>query len=463
MGIRIFSSQYKKVVDFEALKKGKVGMYLCGPTVYDVPHLGHGRSATVFDMIRRYLVYSGYVVKYVSNYTDIDDKMIKRAEEKGVSVSALADEVIPHYKRQYKALNIMPPDVSPKATEHIDDMIMMIKELDKKGFAYVLDDGVYFDVAKYPYYGEISGQDLDSLQMGSRVEVKDAKRSPQDFVLWKFEKEGEPSWPSPWGAGRPGWHIECSAMSYCHLGSTFDIHAGGYDLLFPHHECEVAQSVSAFGEGAAPKYWLHNGFLNVDNEKMSKSLNNFKTLSDMLELYSGRVIRLMYLQTHYRNPLNFSEDLLQQAKSAIERIDNFVAKLRGVKGEGVMNGKLDDLLRNAEEKFRECMDNDFDSSGALGVVFELVKKVNVMISDNEMTAEDAGAVLDLLGNIDSVMGFIVSDVSEVSPEVLAMIEKREEARKNRDFSLADELREELRNHGVEVEDGPDGTIWRVNP
>ncbi|MEK7547952.1 MAG: cysteine--tRNA ligase, partial [Patescibacteria group bacterium] len=303
--MKIFDTKSGKKVEFIPLKKGEIGMYVCGPTVYDTAHLGHGRSAVSFDVIRRYFIYKGYKVNYVSNYTDIDDKMINRAKDERIEVSELAARVIPIYEKDYAALGVMKPDVQPRATEYIKEMVKLIEKLDSKGYVYVLDDGVYFDVTKFADYGKFSGQALSELQMGARVEVKETKRNPQDFVLWKFKKEGEPSWEGPKIAGqlgqqgRPGWHIECSAMSYKNLGESFDIHGGGLDLKFPHHECEVAQSVACFGGGTFAKYWLHNGFINIDNEKMSKSLGNFFTLKEIFEKYDPQVVRFMFLQTHY--------------------------------------------------------------------------------------------------------------------------------------------------------------------
>jgi cysteinyl-tRNA synthetase len=333
--MKIFNSKSGKKEIFESIENDKVGIYVCGPTVYDSPHLGHGRSAVSFDVIRRYFLYKGYSVKFVSNYTDVDDKMINRANEEGVSIKELADRVIVEYQKDYEDLGIMPPDVQPKATDHIEEVIDIVSRLESEGVTYMLEDGVYFDVSKYPDYGKFSSQNIEDLQMGARVEVKEAKRNPQDFVLWKLKKEGEPFWASPWGDGRPGWHIECSAMSFRHLGEKFDIHGGGLDLKFPHHECEVAQSLSCFGEESFARYWMHNGFIQVDNEKMSKSLGNFFSLKDIFKKYDPKVVRFMFLQTHYRNPINFSDVLLEQAGAGLDRLHGFVRSLRGeVYGDG---------------------------------------------------------------------------------------------------------------------------------
>lgn len=442
------------------MKEGEVGMYVCGPTVYDRGHLGHGRSAVAFDVIRRYFLYKGFKVKYVSNYTDIDDKMIKRAAEENISVADLAKKIIPGYEQDYGALGIMVPDATPKATGHIEEMIEMIGRLDRGGYTYVLDDGVYYDVTKFADYGKLSKQDLEALQMGVRVEVKESKRSPHDFVLWKFKKEGEPFWKSSWGDGRPGWHIECSAMTWKHLGETFDIHGGGLDLTFPHHECEVAQSQAVFGEGSFARYWLHNGFIQVDNEKMSKSLGNFFTLKDIFKKYDPQVVRLMFLQTHYRNPINFSDKLLDQAKSALASIHNFVRNLRigyeELKDAGEMLWAKEELKR-----FGDYMDDDFNTSGALESVFSFINRVNGLRVLGTLTKVEVDAVEKSLKKIDKVLGVIFPrETLDLSDEVKGLIDQREEARKNKDFKRADEIRDELLKKGIVLEDTTKGPIWK---
>lgn len=470
--MKIFSSKSGKKVEFEPIEQGKVGMYVCGPTVYDLAHLGHGRSAVSFDVMRRYFLFKGYEVRYVSNYTDIDDKMINRAAEEGISVAELAEKIIPEYEKDYGALGIMRPDVLPKATEYISEMIEIIKVLEKKGHTYVLDDGVYFDVATFEDYGKFSGQNLDELKMGARVEVKDAKRNPQDFVLWKFKKDGEPFWESPWGDGRPGWHIECSAMSYKNLGEKFDIHGGGLDLKFPHHECEVAQSLCAFGVGSFAKYWLHNGFINVDNEKMSKSLGNFFTLRDIFKKYKPQVARMMYLQTHYRNPINFSQDLLEQAKAALQRIHDFVATVEMKMSDPSLpltdydflgKGRAIALVRNTEvlnAAFMESMDDDFNTSGALGVLFDLVGTVNGLISAGKISKEGLKSTYDFLIGIDKVLGIVFAEKEILGDDIEGLISEREEARKNKDFKRSDEIRDLLLKDGIVLEDTSSGTVWK---
>jgi len=465
--IKIYDTLRAKKVKFEPLQEeGQVKIYVCGPTVYDSAHLGHGRSAVSFDVIRRYFIYKGYEVKYVSNYTDIDDKMINRAKEEGITVPELSSIVIPIYEKDYAALGVMIPDVQPRATEHIDEMIELIKKLEKAGFTYPLDDGVYYDVSKFPAYGKLSKQKLEDLRMGARVEVKDDKKNPYDFVLWKFKKEGEPFWPSPWGDGRPGWHIECSAMSFKHLGEAFDIHGGGLDLAFPHHECEIAQSEPVFGPGSFAKYWLHNGFINVDNEKMSKSLGNFFTLKEIFEKYDPQVVRFMFLQTHYRNPVNFSHVLLDQAKAGLERIHNFISRLQQQyltnKIVNAKSKKLSSRCKNFFSKFESAMDDDFNTSSALDALFAYIFGLNMYFLTEKHSNDDANFAYDSLMRIDSVLGVIFpqKEVSIIDAEIQTLITEREEARKNKDFKKSDEIRDELLKKGIVLDDTPQGTVWK---
>ena len=458
--IKIFNTRSGKKEDFTPLKEGEIKMYLCGPTVYDTAHLGHGRSAVSFDIIRKYFIYRGYKMTFVSNYTDIDDKMINRANEEGITVAELASKIIPEYELDYGSLGIMPADIQPKATEHIDTMIDIVKKLEDAGCTYVLDDGVYFDINKFPSYGKLSGQKLEKLQMGARVPVKESKKNPYDFALWKLKKEGEPFWPSPWGDGRPGWHIECSAMSFAHLGETFDLHGGGLDLTFPHHECEVAQSEAAFGENTFAKYWIHNGFINVDNEKMSKSLGNFFTLKDIFKKYDPQTVRYMILQTHYRNPINFAPALLDQSKAALSRLHDFIRNLNNITEEGDLNEEIKDVVKNSQENFEKSMDDDFDSSGALGAIFELVKSVNILISGKKLNLTDAKHILDYFEKIDEVFGVIFYKEENIDSDIEKLIEERKEARKNKDFARADQIRDDLLKDGIVLDDTSQGTIWK---
>ncbi len=461
-------------MDFEPLEKGKVSMYVCGPTVYDIPHLGHGRSATAFDVIRRYLEYRDYNVNFVSNYTDIDDKMIARAAKDGMTVAELAAKVIPEYEKDYGRLGIKVPSVQPKATDHIDEMIELVEMLIDKEFAYELDDGWYFDVMKFEEYGKLSGQKLEELKMGARVEVKEGKRNPYDFALWKLKKEGEPSWKSDiLGEGRPGWHIECSAMARKHLGGPFDIHGGGLDLTFPHHECEIAQTEGALGSDSFARYWMHNGFINIDNEKMSKSLNNFFTLQDIFEKYDPKVVRMMFLQTHYRNPINFSDVLLDQAKVALGKIHGFVERIniytRDVVDEPVWDADFTKNIEEARLSFVSSMDDDFNTSGGLGALFTFIKQIDSRLNGVRNSAIPKKLIFDFLSEVDSVFGVIFPDeeaveefldLNDLDEATRSLIEGRTEARAAENYTLADQLKSELASKGIEPEDTAEGTKWK---
>ena len=469
-------------VRFEPIEPGKVSMYVCGPTVYDKAHLGHGRSAVVFDVIRKYLrEFKGYEVTFVSNYTDIDDKMIKRAKEEGISVAELAEKVIPMYERDYGKLGIEPADVQPRATDHIDDILRLVEKLEVKGLVYVIDgDGVYYDVSKFEEYGKLSGQKLEELRMGARVDVNNKKRNPYDFAVWKFKKEeGEPAWASKWGEGRPGWHIECSAMSWAVLGEKFDIHGGGLDLKFPHHECEIAQSEGAFGEGAFAKYWLHNGFVKINDEKMSKSLNNFFTLEEMFEKYDPQVVRLMYLRTHYLKPINFSEELLKQAEATLSGIQRF-AKTLMINYDKMSNNPSKDYHGDKYLKhFDFHMDNNFNTSEALGAFFGLQDSINLMRTLETLTKEEVDNAMNALEKMDKVLGIIfpseerqkemerrtIPVKGEDLPEKeQKMLFERNEARRNREYHEADTIRAEFEKLGYELKDGADGKteIFRIS-
>jgi len=459
--MKIYDSRLKKDVDFKPIKEGEVSMYVCGPTVYDKAHLGHGRSAVSFDIVRKYFEYKGYNVKFVSNYTDIDDKMINRANEEGISVKELSDKVIPIYERDYDLLGIAKPTVQPKATDHIEEIIELIKDLEKNGYTYVLEDGVYYDVSKFKHYGELSGQSLDELKMGARIDVNDKKVNPYDFVLWKFKKDGEPAWNSPWGEGRPGWHIECSAMTWKHLGKRFDIHGGGLDLKFPHHECEVAQSCGAFGEKEFAQHWMHNGFIQVNNEKMSKSLGNFFTLEDIFKKYDPQVVRFMFLQTHYRNPINFSDALLDQAKNALRRLQNFKSEIVSevaIDGSMEVSSELKNLLEKTQADFEAFMDDDFNTSGVFGVISDFRDGLKAM---KKITAGDIFEIEKLLAKFDSVLGVLLPKKDEfIGDNIEKLIEERNAARKNKDFKRSDEIRSELLEKGIVLEDTSHGTIWK---
>lgn len=429
--LKIYDSLTGKKRDFHKKPGEDVGIYVCGPTVYDRGHLGHGRSAVAFDLVRRTLEFLGYNVTFVYNTTDIDDKMIKRAAEEGISVKELAEKITPLYEMDFKALGITPPTHNPKATDYIQEMIAIIQTLEEKGHCYRLEDGIYFDIRTFKNYGKLSHQKLDELNAGARVQERKDKRNHQDFVLWKFKKEGEPSWDSPWGEGRPGWHIECSAMNGKLLGNPFDIHGGGLDLKFPHHECEIAQSEAASGKKMA-EFWMHNGYITINEEKMSKSLNNFFTLEDIFKQYHPRVVRFFLISTHYRSPIEFNPELLEQARQTLKSLDDMY-----------LQSKDGDLNQDLLQKFTEKIQNDFDIAGGLATLFEWTKKG----TNSKATLNEINKVLNIFP-----LDFKLSSEQEKK------ITEREEARRNKDWAKADEIRDELAKDGIELEDSADGTI-----
>jgi len=459
--MKIFNSFTTREEEFKPLVKGEISMYLCGPTVYDVGHLGHGRSQLSFDVIRRYFLYKGFAVKYVCNFTDIDDKMIDRAAKRGISVSELAEEIIPEYHKDFDALGIMRPDVQPRATEYIAEVLEIIRDLESKSIAYILEDGVYFDVTKFPDYGKLSKQKLDELQKGVRNKLADKKRNPQDFVLWKFAKPGEPFWQSRWGDGRPGWHIECSAMTRAILGVTFDIHAGGADLIFPHHECEVAQSEASSGVKFV-NYWMHNGFLNINNEKMSKSLGNFFTMKDIFEKFDPQVIRFLFLQSHYRAPIEFSEDALIQAKNGLQRLHDFYRRFVDFETvEGDVSEVMRDLAETTKKDFEVAMENDFETNNALTAWFNCLKELNRHIDLKLFTSAEKKLFVDLIERLDSVFGVLKPRIeAETDLRVDGLIIERNQARTDKNWTRADEIRQQLKAEGIELEDSLKGTIWK---
>ena len=441
---------------FKPLQPGKVGMYVCGVTVYDYSHVGHARVMVVFDLIYRWLTHLGYDVDYVRNFTDVDDKIIKRANERNISCSELTEEMIAVFHEDMDRLNCLRPTHEPKATEHMDEIIQMIESLVEKGYAYVSDSGdVLYVVRKFEPYGNLSGKILDDLESGSRVDVDQSKRDPLDFVLWKKAKPEEPSWSSPWGEGRPGWHIECSAMSCEHLGSTFDIHGGGMDLKFPHHENEIAQAEAANG-GDFARYWIHNGFVNIDAEKMSKSLGNFFTMREVYERYDPEVLRMFILGTHYRSPLDYCDKALDAAKSSLDRLYKTKQRI-GKWPEGVVDGEY-------VERFSSAMCDDFNTPEALAVVFDLCREVNRSLDCDDSASDSVVAELSSLcsqlgilnGDVDSWFKGDDSDVDWIE----ALIVERTESKKSRDFARADAIRDELAAKGIVLEDGLGGTIWK---
>ncbi|MCX8084317.1 MAG: cysteine--tRNA ligase [Calditerrivibrio sp.] len=472
--LRIFNTLTGEKEVFQPLNDNIVKMYVCGVTVYDYCHIGHARSAIVFDTIRRYLIYKGYDVTFVKNFTDVDDKIIKRANDEGKTYSEITEFFIKAHDEDMDRLNILRPDFTPKATEYIQDMIELCEKLLEKGYAYVLDGDVYFKVRSFKDYGKLSKRDLDDLLAGARVEVNEVKEDPLDFALWKRSKEHEPAWDSPWGKGRPGWHIECSAMSSKILGIPFDIHGGGKDLVFPHHENEIAQSEAAEGKEFA-RYWVHNGFVNINKEKMSKSLGNFFTIRDVLKEIDPEVLRFFLLTTHYRSPLDFSFENLLEAENAIDRIYTALDELENSNYNDrrpPQKGEIDRLIAGFKQDFEASMDDDFNTAAAISNVFEFVKGLNLILAGKLNRADLdylKGQVADLVGMINSILGIITKKPSDwfrvnlsiPEEQLLAMIEERNMARKNKDFEKADSIRHSLKEKGVELLDTPTGTRFRA--
>ena len=467
--MKIFNTLSRQKEEFVPLEEGKVKMYVCGPTVYNFIHIGNARPMIVFDTVRRYFEYKGYDVNYVSNFTDVDDKIIRKAIEEGVDAQTISERYIAECKKDMEMMNVKPATVHPKATEEICGMEEMIQELIDKGHAYVAKDGtVYFRTKSFKEYGKLSHKNLEDLQSGFRelkVTGEEDKEDPTDFVLWKPKKDGEPFWESPWCEGRPGWHIECSVMSKKYLGDSIDIHAGGEDLVFPHHENEIAQSEAANGKPFA-KYWMHNAFLNIDNKKMSKSLGNFRTVREISEQYDLQVLRFFMLSAHYRSPLNFSAELMEASRNGLERILTGVERLRDLlakAAEKEMSGEERRNLETAAElvkKFEAAMDDDFNTADAISAIFEMVKLSNSTISE-----ESSRAYLEeLKGSIErlcEVLGIITEKKAEVlDDEIEAMIEERQQARKAKNFALADEIRGKLLDMGIVLEDTREGVKWK---
>ncbi len=465
--MKIYNTLTKQKEEFVPIEEGKVSMYVCGPTVYNYIHIGNARPMIMFDTVRRYFEYKGYEVNYVSNFTDVDDKIIKKANEEGLSSEEISQRYIAETKRDMEALHVRPATIHPQATQEIDGMIEMIKTLIDKGYAYPVSDGtVYFAVRRFEEYGKLSHKDIDDLEGGHRnINVSgDEKRDPLDFVLWKPKKEGEPYWESPWCQGRPGWHIECSVMSKRYLGDTIDIHAGGEDLVFPHHENEIAQSEAANGVPFA-HYWMHNGFLNIDNKKMSKSLGNFFTVRDIEEKYDLQVLRFFMLSAHYRSPLNFSADLMASAKSGLERIRTAGERLLDLKTKAAGDVTEDEkkLLEEAKEyvtKFEAAMEDDFNTADAVSAVFELVKYANTNV-DEKSSAGLVESIYEMMKDLMDVLGVdLKAKEDDLDAHVQEMIEKRQQARKDKNFALADQIRDELLAEGIQLLDTREGVKWK---
>ena len=461
--MQIYNSMTRKKEEFKPVHEGKVGIYACGPTVYNYFHIGNARPFITFDVLRRQLEREAYDVTFVQNFTDIDDKMIRRANEEGITVRELADRFIKEYFVDAQALGIRPATVHPKATEHIPEIIQLISRLIENGHAYATPGGdVYYRVSAFPGYGKLSGQSVEEREMGAseRLDVETDKEAPADFALWKAQKPGEPAWDSPWGKGRPGWHIECSAMSMKYLGETFDIHCGGKDLLFPHHENEIAQSEGATGKPYV-HYWMHNGFINVDNQKMSKSLNNFFTVRDISKEFDLEAVRMFMLSAHYRSPINFSRDQIEAANASLTRLytarDNLVFQREN--GEDrPMNEEETAFaarLKDYEARFDAAMDDDMNTADALGAIFEMVKDANVVIKAGS-SKEAAGKALESLQAVCGVLGILTKSQDDLTDEVRKMVAERAEARKNKDWKRSDELRDAIRAAGYILEDTKQG-------
>ena len=467
--MRLFNTLTRRKEEFVPIEEGKVRMYVCGPTVYNLIHIGNARPMIVFDTVRRYMEYKGYEVNYVSNFTDVDDKIIKKAIEEGISADEVSKRYIEECKKDMNGMNVKPATTHPLATQEIDGMIDMISTLIEKGHAYAADDGtVYFRVSSFNEYGKLSHKNLDDLQSGFRalqVSGEDQKEDPMDFVLWKPKKEGEPFWPSPWCDGRPGWHIECSVMSRKYLGDEIDIHAGGEDLIFPHHENEIAQS-ECCNDKTFAHYWMHNAFLNIDNHKMSKSLGNFRTVREISEQYDLQVLRLFMLSAHYRSPLNFSADLMESSKSALERIVEGVRRLNDRAAASSAAELTEDekaALAEAEKytkAFEEAMDDDFNTADALAAVFDLVKFANTKVTE-ESSSAFAEALKKQLLTLTDVLGLIVEKEEEIlDDEIERLIEERQAARKAKNFARADEIRNVLLEKGIILKDTREGVKWQ---
>lgn len=464
--MKIYNTLTRKKQDFVPIDKNEVKMYSCGPTVYDYFHIGNARPFIVFDTMRRYLEYSGYKVKFVQNFTDIDDKMIKRANEEGITVKELGERFIEEYYKDAKAIGVEKATIHPKATENIDAIINIIKKLEEKGFAYNIDGNVYFSTMKFKEYGKLSKQPLDDLEAGARIDVNETKKDAMDFALWKKQKEGEPAWESPWGMGRPGWHIECSAMVNKFLGETIDIHSGGQDLIFPHHENEIAQSECA-NDAPFANYWMHNGYININNKKMSKSLGNFFTVRDILKDYDGEVIRYFMLSAHYRNPINFADTLMEQAKSAVERVytclDTLSFLLENSEDRELTDHETEYVkkLDEYKQKFIDAMDDDLNTAAAISAIFDIVYASNTALSNETKNASSAvQKTIDIIRELGGVLGlFCKSDEKSIDKEVEELIARRNKAREEKNWAEADAIRDKLKEMKIVLKDTPMGVQW----
>ena len=461
--MRIYNTLTRQKEEFVPADKDNVKMYSCGPTVYDYFHIGNARPYIIFDTMRRYLVYIGYKVTFVQNFTDIDDKMIKRANAEGITVKELGERFIEEYFKDAQAIGVRKATYHPKATENFDAIIDIVKRLCDNGYAYEKDGNVYFRTKKFKEYGKLSKQPLEDLELGARIDINECKEDPMDFALWKAKKEGEPSWESPWGEGRPGWHIECSAMANKFLGETIDLHSGGQDLIFPHHENEIAQSECANCKPFS-RYWMHNGYINIDGKKMSKSLGNFFTVRDILKEYDGEIIRFFMLSAHYRSPINFADTLMEQAKSAVERVYTCIENLEFMLGNASdipASEELKEELDDCRKKFRNAMDDDLNTADAIASIFDIVYLANTKLT-SASGKEAINLCLSLIRELGDVLGLFVREKNNsLDKEVEALIKERNEARKNKDWATADAIRDKLKEMNIVLKDTPDGVKWSI--
>ncbi|WP_456068960.1 cysteine--tRNA ligase [Eubacterium sp.] len=461
--MKIFNTMTRRKEEFVPLDKNEVKIYACGPTVYNYIHIGNARPLCVFDVLRRYLEYRGYNVRFVQNFTDVDDKIIKRANEEGLSFEEVSKKYIKEFWTDAHGLNFKDATVHPKATENIDEIINIIKTLEEKGYAYAVDGDVYYRTLKFKDYGKLSHQPIEDLQSGARIAIGEKKENPLDFALWKAAKEGEPYWDSPWGKGRPGWHIECSAMNKRYLGDSIDIHCGGKDLVFPHHENEIAQSEAA-NDAPFAKYWMHNGYINVDNVKMSKSLGNFKTVREIANVYGYEVIRYFLISSHYRSPINYSIDIIEQCQSALDRLytcrESLDFAIKNAKSNIDDDEEILKLIASAKDEFIKAMDDDLNTADGIAAVFNLVSTINTEIINKEVSLNVCKKAAEMFDELTGVLGLLYNRKSnDIDDDIEKLIEQRQTARANKDWATADKIRDELKAKGIILKDTPQGVTW----
>lgn len=461
--MKIFNTMTRRKEEFVPLDKNEVKIYACGPTVYNYIHIGNARPLCVFDVLRRYLEYRGYNVRFVQNFTDVDDKIIKRANEEGLTFEEVSKKYIEEFWTDAHGLNFKDATVHPKATENIDEIINIIKTLEEKGYAYAVDGDVYYRTLKFKDYGKLSHQPIEDLQSGARIAIGEKKENPLDFALWKAAKEGEPYWDSPWGKGRPGWHIECSAMNKRYLGDSIDIHCGGKDLVFPHHENEIAQSEAA-NDAPFAKYWMHNGYINVDNVKMSKSLGNFKTVREIANVYGYEVIRYFLISSHYRSPINYSIDIIEQCQSALDRLytcrESLDFAIKNAKSDIDDDEEILKLIASAKDEFIKAMDDDLNTADGIAAVYNLVSTINTEIINKEVSLNVCKKAAEMFDELTGVLGLLYNRKSnDIDDDIEKLIEQRQNARANKDWATADKIRDELKAKGIILKDTPQGVTW----